>query len=587
MYQHFYGLNQLPFDSSLDGTCFFAGGQRQEILDALLYFTERGEKMVVVTGESGVGKTALIAALQLRLPERISRAQITGPYLMQQELQEALLSQLSIPNEFGDDKKSLLISYLQEVSGASGAPLLLIVDDAHKLSQASLSFLLSLAGINPVQQPLVQLMLFGMPDLSKMLLLLQESGSADPAAFRARLNSFSADELYFYLEQRLRCAGYQGESLFEPSVIKAIFAISKGLPRAVNGMVDQLLMSGYAKGSRTISVADIQALGYPATGNGLGYDNNKGLAGSLFGLLTRPPMLITLGAGLVVGLSLLAGYVISDYLMINHNDKTEIGKDSIVNSVSIDPPTPASILPLVDKGEPDPATNMASMTTPASTGNAISSAISESALPTPAVPINAGSVTTPPAKQLQSESLAKTAPPAKPPTDNKEKATKPSEPIATVKKEDAKKEEMKPTQQKPTVTANQATLDTISESTKWPLANDWTKHHQETLNKLKQLKKQGATHTIQLISDAWRSRDAFVGMAHGKLHTLPTQAAYLVDYQLDDGRPRIALVYGAYSSVEAAQTAVKSFPEEAKHYKPMLKRLDGVISQMEAFKSSE
>lgn len=583
MYQHFYGLNQLPFDSSLDGTCFFAGGQRQEILDALLYFTERGEKMVVITGEAGVGKTALIAALQLRLPDRTSRAQITGPYLMQQELQEALLSQLSIPSDFGDDKNSLLISYLQEVNSLAGTPLLLIVDDAHKLSQASLSFLLSLAGVNPSQQPLVQLMLFGLPDLSKMLLLLQQPSSADPATFRARLNSFSADELYFYLEQRLRCAGYQGESLFEPSVIKAIFTLTKGLPRVVNGMVDQLLMSGYAKGSRSISVADIQALGYPSNGQGFTYDHRQ----SAFGFLTRPPVLITLGASLVVGLSLLAGYVISDYLMINHNDKGEIGKDAIVNSVSIDPPTPASIMPLVDKSEPDPSTEMTSAITPAST-NALPM-VPPLALPSSPAPTNTASLTaTPTAKQLQSEPLSKTpTPPAKPPVDNKEKTekttAKPTEPLAVAKKEEVKP----PAQQKPTVTANKTTLDSLSESTQWPLANNWTKHHQETLSKLKQLKKQGATHTIQLLSDAWRSRDGFVGMAHSKLHTLPTQVAYLVDYQLDDGRPRVALVYGAYTSLEEAQAAVKGFSEEAKHYKPMLKKLDGVISQMEAFKPSE
>lgn len=612
MYQNFYGLNQLPFDSSLDGTCFFAGGQRQEILDALLYFTERGEKMVIVTGESGVGKTALIAALQLRLPERVSRVQLTGPYLMQQELQEALLAYLGIKTEFGDDKQGILVSYLQQMVDQS-TPLLLIVDDAHKLSQASLAFLLSLAGISAQSSSsLVRLMLFGMPDLSKMLLLSQDPNTADPAAFRARLNAFSVDELFFYLEQRLRCAGYQGESLFEPAVVKAIFHVTKGVPRAVNSMVDQLFMAGYSKGSRTITLQDIHALGYHTQlgfGHGFTYDNDKGILQTMIGYLTKPPIIITLVTGFVVGLSLLAGYVISDYLMINHSSKEEIGKSAIVNSMSIDPPMPDSALPSSDLSHSlsDPLQpNLTAQTSPVT-------------LPTPAVeapPLVKPS--TPPAKALQSETLPKTTPPATAPkpsnsTDkdkvenkpenkadskvadkanktetSKSETTKPDAVTAQKTEQPKPVAPQKPTEQKPTVTPASTTLSSSEEvQHNWPINGTWQKHHSETLAQLKRLQRQGATHTVQLLSDAWRSRDAFVGLAQGKLNALPAQSSYLVDYQLEDGRPRVALVYGAYSGLESAQAAVKNFPEEVAKYKPMLKRLDSVIAQMEGFRPPE
>ncbi len=580
MYQHFYGLNQMPFDPALDGICFFAGGQRQEVLDALLYFADRGEKMVVVTGDLGVGKTALITALQLQLPERISRVQLTGPYLMQQELQDALLSYLSIKTEAGEDKLSALLDRLQQLVDQS-TPLLIIVDDAHKLSQASLSFLLSLAGISHLPKPpLVQLMLFGLPDLSKMLLLLQEAGASDPAAFRARINPFSIDELSFYLSHRLTCAGYASKPLFEPEVVKALFQLTKGTATHVNRLADQLLMSSYAKGVRDITVDDIAALGYQAQ---LSNERDDRLLGRFAHQMTKPPVIISLVASLVVGLSLLAGYFISDYLMINQTAKENIGNASIVNSMSIDPPMPESIHPREESAVVSTAVSsvMAEPNMVSPQLEPIASPLQSVPVPSSATPAPVVKAATPPAKALQSEVL-----PIKPTPVATAKADVQTEPNKQETAKIERKEEVKkPEQQKPAVTPKADTLATEAVGKQsWPIGGQWTKHQQETLTHLKRLRSQGATHIIQLMSDSWNSRDVFLPLARNRLSLLPEDSSFLVSYQLEDGRPRIALVYGRYAGLEAAQTAFRQFPDTVAKFKPMLKRLDSVIAQMERFK---
>jgi hypothetical protein len=86
------------------------------------------------------------------------------------------------------------------------------------------------------------------------------------------------------------------------------------------------------------------------------------------------------------------------------------------------------------------------------------------------------------------------------------------------------------------------------------------------------------------MSDSWNSRDVFLPLARNRLSLLPEDSSFLVSYQLEDGRPRIALVYGRYAGLEAAQTAFRQFPDTVAKFKPMLKRLDSVIAQMERFK---
>lgn len=124
---------------------------------------------------------------------------------------------------------------------------------------------------------------------------------------------------------------------------------------------------------------------------------------------------------------------------------------------------------------------------------------------------------------------------------------------------------------------------TAPEPSPWH-TNNWTEHHQQTINQLKAWQQKGITHSIQLMSDTWRSRDAFVGQARARLKPLPEQSSFLIDYQLEGDRQRIALIYGTYAGFESAQTALQSFPNEVLKYKPQVKRIDSMIKQMEEFK---
>jgi outer membrane protein len=129
------------------------------------------------------------------------------------------------------------------------------------------------------------------------------------------------------------------------------------------------------------------------------------------------------------------------------------------------------------------------------------------------------------------------------------------------------------------------TSETTSDHSNEGLAtpSNWTEHHQQTIAQLKALQEKGVTHTIQLMSDVWRTRDGFMGQARARLKPLPEQSTFVIDYQLADGRQRIALIYGSYSGNDSAESALQTLPQEVLKHQPMLKRLDQIIKGMESF----
>lgn len=139
-----------------------------------------------------------------------------------------------------------------------------------------------------------------------------------------------------------------------------------------------------------------------------------------------------------------------------------------------------------------------------------------------------------------------------------------------------------------TVTAkvvDNSAMPSVNRSDEQPLAvpSNWTEHHQQTIAQLKGLQEKGVTHTIQLMSDVWRARDGFIGQARARLKPLPEQSTFVIDYQLSDGRQRIALIYGTYSGSDSAQSALRELPQEVLKHQPMLKRIDQIIKGMEGF----
>ena len=91
MYQHFYGLRELPFELTPDPRYLFLTRQHREALSTLEYGLFSGKGITALIGEAGTGKTTLIhAALGSERCQNVNCVYLNNPALTRKEFVEAL-----------------------------------------------------------------------------------------------------------------------------------------------------------------------------------------------------------------------------------------------------------------------------------------------------------------------------------------------------------------------------------------------------------------------------------------------------------------------------------------------------------------
>ncbi len=190
----------------------------------------------MVIGESGMGKSTLLELFLSQVSvSRYRLISLPTPQSKPRELYRAIATAMGAnPSWFGADALKitnlLTHSYLE-----SNRPNLLVVDEGHLLSQASLSELRLLSNIQEKHEPLLTLILFGQPQLAANLKLPDMTPLVQRIAVWVTLEGLSADETSGYIEWQLRTAGAQDpEKIIPPALSTAIFRRSHGIPRRIN-----------------------------------------------------------------------------------------------------------------------------------------------------------------------------------------------------------------------------------------------------------------------------------------------------------------------------------------------------------------
>jgi MSHA biogenesis protein MshM len=261
MYASHFGLTELPFGITPDTSFFFLCPSSQEALNTLLIAARNGEGFIKITGEVGTGKTMLCRKFMATLDARFVTAYIPNPLLEPRTLMMALAEELELVLDKDVDQHHLLksINHRLLMLAREGKQVLLCLDEAQAIPLESLEALRLLTNLETEKRKLLQIVLFGQPELDRNLQNEAIRQLAQRITFHYKLQPLTRDDLDFYVAHRLTVAGYQGPRLFNKGAISALSGRSAGIPRLVNILAHKALMVAYGEGRREVRASHVRA----------------------------------------------------------------------------------------------------------------------------------------------------------------------------------------------------------------------------------------------------------------------------------------------------------------------------------------
>lgn len=255
MYEHFYGLKENPFNLTPDPHYLYLGENHREALAQLIYGVREKKGFIVLTGEVGTGKTTIIRSFMATLngTDKNTRvALLFNPKLSVDDFFKYILQDLGIKSN-GSSKGEYLHALYEYLIDAyqKDEKAVLIVDEAQGLSSELLEEIRLLSNLETSRAKLLQIVLVGQPELRKTL---SQEGLRQ---LRQRINlqhhlpPLTEKETEAYIKKRLRIAGCK-MPIFSQKAIKEIYQKTGGVPRLINVLCDNALLTGYALEKKVI-----------------------------------------------------------------------------------------------------------------------------------------------------------------------------------------------------------------------------------------------------------------------------------------------------------------------------------------------
>lgn len=248
LYLKHFGLQQSPFGLTPNTAFYVDLPQHHEALQVLTTALHAGEGFIKVTGEVGTGKTMLCRKLLNEAQQDWVVAYIPDPYLSPSELRWAVACELGLKQSDNIDHQQLvqlLQRHLMMLAG-QGKRAVLVIDEAQALPDDTLEALRLLTNLETEQRKLLQVVLFGQPELDERLASHKFRQLRQRVSFSYHLRGMSFEEVRAYVRARLEIAGVM-QPLFAEPALKALWRYSRGIPRLVNVLSHKGLMLAFGE----------------------------------------------------------------------------------------------------------------------------------------------------------------------------------------------------------------------------------------------------------------------------------------------------------------------------------------------------
>ena len=262
LYLQHFGLREPAFGITPDTSFFFACRSTQEALNTLLVAVTNGEGFIKITGEVGTGKTLLCRKFMATLdPSVWESAYVPNPNLEPRTLLLALAEELSVPIDRGLDQHHLLRGITKTLLDLARARkrVVLCMDECQAMPLDTLEALRLLTNLETEKRKLLQVVLFGQPELDRKLATESIRQLRQRITFQYDLKGLGRDELGAYVAHRLAVAGYSGPPLIEAGALRALHEASRGVPRLVNILAHKALLVAYGEGERSVKRRHVRA----------------------------------------------------------------------------------------------------------------------------------------------------------------------------------------------------------------------------------------------------------------------------------------------------------------------------------------
>jgi len=255
MYNHFFGFAENPFKPTPEPRFLFSTPQHEEALTALLYTIRVRMGFVAVVGEPGTGKTTLLRTAINQLDKKTKAAFIFNTELGFEEIL------LLVLDDFGLLKPGLKLSKIDLVRRlshfairqmAAGGNVVIMLDEAQNLTTRAIEGLRLISNLESEEKKLIQIVISGQSELDQKLAATEHRQFKQRITLKRALVPLKFEQAQEYLQHRLAVARYNGPQIFPPKTLKLIHEYSGGVPRLINSICENALVSAYALGKKIV-----------------------------------------------------------------------------------------------------------------------------------------------------------------------------------------------------------------------------------------------------------------------------------------------------------------------------------------------